>query len=88
MSTSVAPTENTVKKVKKTKPMRQESRIGMFFVNSWLIFFAIISIVPMLWLVLAASKTDPELSSRNPLAFGSLKGYWNAWQNLNFSITE
>jgi len=61
-----------------------ESRIGMFFVNSWLIFFAVISIIPMVWLLLASSKTDPELSSRNPLAFGSLKGYINAWNNLTF----
>ena len=83
MSTSVAPAEKKVAN-KKAKSMRQESRIGMFFVNSWLIFFAVISVVPMLWLVLAASKTDPELSSRNPLAFGSFKGYWNAWQNLQF----
>jgi len=81
MSTAVAPSP---KNESKLKPMRQESRVGMFFVNAWLIFFAVISIVPMLWLVLAASKSDPELSTRNPLAFGSLKGYWNAWQNLQF----
>ncbi|CAB4686817.1 MAG: ABC transporter permease subunit [Actinobacteria bacterium] len=56
----------------------------MFFVNSWLIFFAVISIIPMAWLLLASSKTDPELSSRNPLAFGSFKGYINAWNNLTF----
>ncbi len=70
------------KKLKKIN--REESRIGMFFVNSWLIFFAVISIIPMAWLLLASSKTDPELSSRNPLAFGSFKGYINAWNNLTF----
>ena len=70
---------------KKTKKQNhQESRIGMFFVNSWLIFFAVISIIPMAWLLLASSKTDPELSTRNPLAFGSFKGYINAWNNLTF----
>ena len=70
---------------KKTKKQtHQESRIGMFFVNSWLIFFAVISIIPMAWLLLASSKTDPELSTRNPLAFGSFKGYINAWNNLTF----
>jgi multiple sugar transport system permease protein len=56
----------------------------MFFVNSWLVFFAAISIIPMAWLLLASSKTDPELSTRNPLAFGSFKGYVNAWNNLTF----
>ncbi len=69
---------------KAKKQTRHESRIGMFFVNSWLIFFAVISIVPMAWLLLASSKTDPELSTRNPLAFGSFKGYINAWNNLTF----
>ena len=69
---------------KEKKPIRQEGRIGMFFVNSWLVFFAAISIIPMAWLLLASSKTDPELSSRNPLAFGSFKGYINAWNNLKF----
>lgn len=75
----------TIKSSKKLKTAtRHESRIGMFFVNSWLIFFAVISIIPMAWLLLASSKTDPELSSRNPLAFGSFKGYINAWNNLTF----
>jgi multiple sugar transport system permease protein len=69
---------------KDKKPIRQEGRIGMFFVNSWLVFFAAISIIPMAWLLLASSKTDPELSTRNPLAFGSFKGYINAWNNLKF----
>jgi len=75
----------TIKSSKKLKTAtRHESRAGMFFVNSWLIFFAVISIIPMAWLLLASSKTDPELSSRNPLAFGSFKGYINAWNNLTF----
>ena len=69
---------------KEKKPIRQEGRIGMFFVNSWLVFFAAISIIPMAWLLLASSKTDPELSTRNPLAFSSFKGYINAWNNLKF----
>ena len=70
---------------KKTKKQtHQESRIGMFFVNSWLVFFAVISVIPMAWLLLASSKTDPELSTRNPLSFGSFKGYINAWNNLTF----
>lgn len=69
---------------KAKKQTRHESRIGMFFVNSWLIFFAAVSVIPMIWLLLASSKTDPELSTRNPLAFGSFKGYINAWNNLTF----
>ena len=69
---------------KKKKEIRQESKIGMFFVNSWLIFFAVISVIPMVWLVFAPSKTEAELDNRNPLAFGRLQGYLDAWNNLKF----
>ncbi|MEY3028934.1 MAG: hypothetical protein RL198_331 [Actinomycetota bacterium] len=47
-----------------------------------LIFFAIVSVVPMLWLILAPSKIQTELISLNPLAFGTFEGYINAWNNL------
>jgi multiple sugar transport system permease protein len=38
----------------------------------------------MIWLVLAPTKTDPQLSSSNPLAIGNPSGYWHAWHHLNF----
>ena len=74
---------DTPKKVKNGK-VRQESRLGMFFVNSWLVFFAVISIVPILWLLVAPSKTNAEITNRNPLAFGKFQGYIDAWNNLRF----
>jgi multiple sugar transport system permease protein len=64
--------------------LRQESRLGTTVVNAWLVFFAIVSIVPMLWLILAPSKTDAQLSKGNPLSFGSFSGYIHAWNNLKF----
>jgi multiple sugar transport system permease protein len=73
-------TLNTSKK----KKLAQENRVGMFFVNSWLIFFAVISLVPMAWLLLAPSKTDEQVVNNAPLSFGSFKGYFNAWNNLRF----
>ena len=69
---------------KKKKLLAQESRVGMFFVNSWLIFFALISLIPMAWLLLAPSKTDEGVVNNAPLSFGSFKGYFNAWNNLRF----
>jgi multiple sugar transport system permease protein len=68
---------------RKTK-LRQESRIWTWVVNTWLIFFAIISVIPMIWLLLAPSKEDADITNRHPLAFGSLGNYVKAWKNLQF----
>jgi len=68
---------------RKTK-LRQESRFWTYVVNGWLIFFAIISVVPMIWLLLAPSKEDAEITTRHPLAFGSFGNYLKAWDNLQF----
>jgi multiple sugar transport system permease protein len=68
---------------RKTK-LRQESRFWTYVVNGWLIFFAIISVIPMIWLLLAPSKEDAEITTRHPLAFGSFGNYLKAWDNLQF----
>jgi multiple sugar transport system permease protein len=68
---------------RKTK-LRQESRFWTYVVNGWLIFFAIISLIPMIWLLLAPSKEDAEITTRHPLAFGSFGNYLKAWDNLQF----
>lgn len=68
---------------RKTK-LRQESRFWTYMVNGWLIFFAIVSIIPMIWLLLAPSKEDADITNRNPLAFGSFGNYVKAWNNLQF----
>lgn len=36
----------------------------------------------MVWMVLAPSKTGPELQSLSPFAFGSIDNYFKAWDNL------
>lgn len=64
--------------------LRQENRVWSWVVNAWLILFAVISIIPMIWLVLAPSKEDSELTTRNPLAFGNFGNYLKAWNNLQF----
>jgi multiple sugar transport system permease protein len=68
---------------RKTK-LRQESRVWTWVVNTWLIFFAVVSVIPMIWLLLAPSKEDAEITTRHPLAFGSFGNYLKAWKNLQF----
>jgi multiple sugar transport system permease protein len=68
---------------RKTK-LRQESRAWTWVVNTWLVLFAIVSIIPMIWLLLAPSKEDAEITTRHPLAFGSFGNYIKAWNNLQF----
>src|SRR3954447_26423898 len=38
--------------------------------------------VPLLWLVLATTRTDFNLVTGPPLAFGSLHNVWVAWQGV------
>ncbi|MEU7746936.1 carbohydrate ABC transporter permease [Nonomuraea sp. NPDC049158] len=38
--------------------------------------------LPLVWLVLAPTKSDAEITGRHPLSFGSLGGYLAAWRNL------
>lgn len=68
---------------KKTK-LRQESRFWTYVVNAWLIFFAVVSLIPMTWLILAPSKEDADITNRHPLAFGNFGNYLKAWDNLQF----
>ena len=48
-----------------------------------LLGFAGFFIVPLVWLVLAPTKTDYDLITRNPLALGNLHNVRIAWQHLN-----
>lgn len=56
--------------------------VGRAAVVLALVLFAIASLVPMVWLILAPSKTGAELNELNPFAFGSFEGYVTAWFNL------
>jgi len=47
-----------------------------------LVAFAIFFVAPMLWLVLAPTKSDGELVSRGPFTFGSLHNVALAWRHL------
>lgn len=53
-------------------------------ITKWIILlgFAVFSIIPMTWMIIAPSKSQPELQQSGPLEFGSFEGYINAWNNL------
>jgi multiple sugar transport system permease protein len=48
-----------------------------------LVAFAVFFIVPVLWLVLAPTKTDYQLATQSPFAFGSLGNVARTWQLLD-----
>ncbi len=55
---------------------------GVVFWATTLLLFALFFGIPMLWLLFAPSKNDPELLNMNPLSFGSLARYVEAFNNL------
>ena len=63
-------------------PRRWRSRVPDLSRNGVLVLFAIVSIIPMLWLLLAPSKTGAQLQNQSPFAFGSFDNYVLAWNNL------
>ena len=47
-----------------------------------LLLFAVYFFIPLLWLVLATSKSAPQLLELPPLAFGSFQRIQEAWQRI------
>jgi multiple sugar transport system permease protein len=47
-----------------------------------LLLFAAYFFIPVLWLVLATSKSAPQLLELNPLSFGSFQRIQEAWQRI------
>lgn len=47
-----------------------------------LLLFVLFFVVPVLWLILAATKTDDQLINTNPLSFGSLHALRANWDAL------
>jgi multiple sugar transport system permease protein len=61
-----------------------KSKEALAKVSKWVILsgFALFSMVPMTWMLLAPSKTQPQLQQDAPLSFGTFEGYITAWNNL------
>ena len=45
--------------------------------------FAVFFVIPLVWLLLAPTKTDSDLLYRDPFAVGNLHNLRDAWRNLN-----
>lgn len=62
---------------------RRRKRISAATVVRWLVLygFAIFCVVPLVWLLLAPTKDDAQLTT-SPLGFGSLQHLVLAWQHL------
>ncbi len=71
MSSALSPTDRARRRV------AHALRAVVLFV------FGVFFVVPLAWLVLAATKTDTELVNRNPFAFGSFHNVWLAWQRVD-----
>jgi multiple sugar transport system permease protein len=56
--------------------------IGRAAVWIVLIAFALFSVIPMIWLLLAPSKTATQLNDDQPFSFGSFANYAAAWEHL------
>jgi len=56
--------------------------VGRALVWVTLIVGALLSVIPMIWLIIAPSKTAPQLNNDPPFSFGSFENYVIAWQNL------
>src|SRR3954463_4398966 len=63
--------------------MNARCTLGLFLRLLLLLFFAVFFVMPLLWLVLAPTKTDYQLATDWPFAFGSLANVAHAWQQLD-----
>jgi multiple sugar transport system permease protein len=45
--------------------------------------FAVFFVVPLVWLLLAPTKTESELLTANPFAVGSVHNVWSAWRQVD-----
>ena len=72
--------------VPKVTKIRPEAIFNWILRWAVLLLFAIFFGIPLLWLVLAITKSDNQLLGLHPLAFGSLEHIGRAWSNLmNFN---
>ncbi len=56
--------------------------LGFFLRWAVLLLFAVYFAVPILWLILAPSKSAPDLIDLNPLAFGTFQRIVEAWNRI------
>jgi len=57
-------------------------RVGHTAVWIVLLVYGLLSVIPMVWLLIAPSKNATQLNSDNPFSFGSFANYGAAWEHL------
>lgn len=67
-----------------TRRRRRAPRVGPFGLLRWLVLlgFAVFCLIPLVWLVLAPTKSVDQLRGLNPFAVGTLDRAVEAWNNL------
>jgi multiple sugar transport system permease protein len=63
--------------------MNARRSVGLFLRLLLLLLFAVFFVGPLLWLVLAPTKTEYQLATDSPFAFGSLGNVARTWQQLD-----
>ena len=69
----------TTKSRPRSRPAELAARVAVLVI---LIAFAVLSVIPMVWLIIAPSKSSAEIAGLSPFQFGSIEGYAVAWWNL------
>ena len=64
------------------KKNKQPFSFGKLSANFILLFVAVMTFIPALWMFIAPSKNRPELIKLDPLEFGSFESYLTRWRNL------
>src|ERR1700746_3004734 len=64
------------------RPRRPARAGGQILPGLLLTVFGIFFVLPLIWLLLAATKTDPQLVQDNPLSFGSWHALRENWDAL------
>jgi multiple sugar transport system permease protein len=65
-----------------SRSRRRRAAAGQVLPGLLLLAFLVFFVLPVLWLLLAATKTDPQLVRDNPLSFGSWHALRENWDAL------
>ena len=84
MTTSALDLARTTTRTATHSPKKKSAGGTVGRTGVWLVLlvYALLSIVPMVWLLIAPSKTAEQLNNNNPFSFGSFANYGEAWNHL------
>jgi multiple sugar transport system permease protein len=83
MTTTATPTRTSARQLPGPPRRRRRFASPTTALRLVILFgFAVFCVVPLIWLVLAPTKTDQQLLNGNPLSFGSFDRMTLAWQHL------